>query len=578
MRSRPDVKLLVRPRVLVPGQPFEAEAVLISKSRTPVDAVTVCLRATLRASSGGRGEELQLLALEAVHRPGHLRVGENRLKTMFQIPAALPPSYDDGVWASIAYRVHVDVDIPWWPDRSTVFAAHCVGPRGPDVGARPKVFLSHLGGPQAREPFFEVSLDATVIPASGVVRGLVAVSNMGGHDIHGLSVALLTREHVQGFVHERSAPLVPLWGSAPPDAMPIAFTLEAPRSPTFQTPQFGVDYFLVFTLEASWSVAHTCRIPITIAPEHSHGIEASRQLHPIGSPRVTQVLSGAIRGTPFSLATGAHSVEGRFGSVTAQASLATRDGELVRVVDFDYPPLGVELRVFGRSLTDALSDDIFEPKTGRGRYSASGRERGQVERVVDHIVAQLEAFEHGNVQDHHAVAWERGGLHDEPTVRDFLGRVARMAETLDRARMALPPPLFMDQPIIVDRWNRAAVALGARFEAGSMSLRELTLHGMPCTISCRWKRGGVFVGTALEVQVAPPLEDPSLDGPRASAAARALAANLRATAPTLRIASNMVSAELASPAADPMTLIPFLEQMAQLARLLRGETSQGAYR
>ncbi len=578
MRSRPDVKLLVRPPVVVPGQPFEAEAVLVSRSPTPVDSVTVSLRATVRASSGGQVPMVfELLALEAVHRPGRLRKGENRLKTMFQIPPTLPPSYD-GVWASISCRVHVDVDIPWWPDRSAVFAARCIGPRGPDATARPKVFLSHVGGPQPNQPFFEVSLDATTVPASGVIRGLVAVSNMGGFDVRGLSVALVTLERVQGFAHERSAPLFPLWGSAPPDAMPIAFTLQAPSAPTFQTSQFGVEYFLVFTLQASWSASHTCRIPLTVAPEHSRGIEESRQLHPIGSPRITQMLSMSIHGTPFSLAPGAHSVQGRFGSVVAHASLATRDGELVRVVDFDYPPLGVELRIFGRSLTDVLSDDIFEPATGRGRYSASGREQSQVERVVDHIVAQLEAFEHGDVQDHRAVAWERGGLHDEATVRGFLGRVAVMAETLDRARVAMPPPLFMDKPMLVENWKRAAATLGGRFEAGSMAIRDLRIHGMPCTIESRWKRPGLFVCTALEVLVAPPLEDGSLDGPRASAAARAIAANLRATTPTLRIEPHRIGAELASPTADPMTLLPFLEQMVQLARLLRGETSQGAYR
>lgn len=579
MRSRPDVKLLVRPPVLVPGQPFEAEAVLVSKSPTPVDAVTVSLRGTLRASSGDQvPTTIELLALEAVHRPGQLLPGENRLKTLFQVPAHLPPSYDDGVWASLTYRVHVDVDIPWWPDRSSVFAAHCVGPESPPAAAHPKVFLSHAGGARADEPFFEVSLDATVVPASGVIRGLVAASNMGGHDVRGLSVALVTRERVQGFVHDRSAHEVTLCGTAPPEGMPIAFTLEAPRSPTFQTSRFAVEYLLAFTLHASWSSSHTCRIPITIAPEHARGIEESRQLHPIGSPRVTQLLGAAIEGTPFSLVAGAHAVEGRFGAVGARASLATRKGELVRVVDFDYPPLGVELRIFGRSLTDVLSDDIFEPENGRGLYSASARERGQVAGVVEHIVGQLTEFEHGDVGDHHAVAWERGGLHDETTVRDFLRRVAGLAETLDQARIAMPPPLFMDQTVLVDNWKRAAATLGGRFEAGSMAIRGLVVQGLPCTIASRWKRPGRFVCTALDVTLAPPLEDASLEGPRASAAARAIAATLRATAPTLRIEPHGISAELASPAADPMTLLPFLEQMVELARLLRGETSRGAYR
>ncbi len=575
MRSRPRVKLLVRPPVLVPGKPFEAEAILVSESRTPVSSVRVALRGSAAVSNASE----TLVALEAVHHPGHLAVGETRLSTRFDVPVGLPPSYEEGMWASISYRVHVDVDIPWWPDRRSAFAAHCVGAEGLDGAPRPKVFLSHIEGPQPDVPFFEVSLDTTVIPASGMIRGLVAVSNTGGHRVQGLSVALLTREHVVPFVHERSGPAISLWSAAPPDGMPVAFTLQAPRSPSFQTSSFAVDHLLVLTLHVAWAGNHTCRIPIVIAPEHTQGFDAApRQLHPIGSPRVAQMLSAAIVGTPFSLADGGHGVEGRFGSVVARASLATREGELVRVADFLFPPLGVELRIFGRSLTDFMNDDVFEPVAGRGRYSASAREKDQVERVVEHIVAQLVAFEHGDVHDHRAAAWDRGGLHDEPTVRAFLARVAALAETLDRARIALPAPLFMDQPIIVERWNRAAASLGARLETGSMSLRELTIHGLPCTIACRWKRGGLFVSTALEVMVAPPLEDASLDGPRASAAARTLAASLRATAPTLRIAPNMVSAELASPASDPMTLIPFLEQMVQLTRLLRGETSQGAYR
>ncbi len=578
MRSRPDVKLLVRPPALVPGQPFEAEAVLVSGSLTPVGSVTVSLRATLRAASGDEVPTVvELLALQAVHRPGQLRKGEQRLMTRFDVPTALPPSYD-GLWASIAYRVHVDVDIPWWPDRNSVFAARCLGPQGPDASAKPKVFLSHVGGPIPHIPFFEISLDATTVPARSVLRGLVAASNLGGLDIDGLSVTVVTREHVGGAARDRQTPLVPLWGSAPPEGMPIAFTLEAPSSPSFQTFQFGVEYFLDFVLHSKWSQNYACRMPVTIAPEHSRGIEESRQLHPIGSTRITQVLSAAVRGTPFALAVGAHAVEGRFGAVAARVALATRDGELVRVVDFDYPPLGVELRVFGRSLTDALSDDIFAPKAGEGRYSASARERGQVERVVEHIVAMLEAFEHGDVHDHRAVVWERGGLHDEASVRGFLGRVAAMAETLDRARVAMPPPLFMDKPILVERWERAARTLGGRFEAGSMAIRDLQVQGMPCTIASRWKRGGRFVCTALEVTLSPPLEDASLDGPRASAAARAIAANLRATAPALRIEPHRIAAELASPTADPMTLLPFLEQMVELARRMRGETSQGAYR
>jgi hypothetical protein len=144
MRSRPRVKVLYRPRFAVPGDPFEVEVVLTSKSDTPVDAISFLLVGSERYDYGKREQRRELVRQIGRHEPRTLTKGEHRLRTRFDIPRDAMASFQ-GERASVAYGLEVHVSIPWWPDVRNHYLVP-VGWRGYDPPEpRPGIYASRRG-------------------------------------------------------------------------------------------------------------------------------------------------------------------------------------------------------------------------------------------------------------------------------------------------------------------------------------------------------------------------------------------------------------------------------------------------
>src|SRR5262245_30882553 len=130
MRSRPRVQLWLSPGEPCPGQTFECDVVLLSRSDTPCDGVSVELLGQ-RLVAGGRMLAVTplvptaaasapavetLLHAHAAHPAQRLPPGRHLFRSSYRIPPEAPPSYT-GRFLRIQYLIRVRVRIPWWPDR-----------------------------------------------------------------------------------------------------------------------------------------------------------------------------------------------------------------------------------------------------------------------------------------------------------------------------------------------------------------------------------------------------------------------------------------------------------------------------
>ena len=173
MRSRPRVKLLLSPSVVTPSTRLLAETVLVAKTTTPIEFVSMTLRCNVSAASGSgktRSEHVSSLYLrEWRSKPDTLAPGEHRYRVAFDLPAALPPTYS-GKDARIDYVIRVHVAIPWWWDRVETFTVPVVSTESASPPTpHPQSFATSSDGPRGTKPFMEVALETTNVSVGDVL-------------------------------------------------------------------------------------------------------------------------------------------------------------------------------------------------------------------------------------------------------------------------------------------------------------------------------------------------------------------------------------------------------------------------
>ena len=241
MRSRPDIKLYLSPAELTPGAHLQAEAVLRSRSETPIDGIVVRLTGLEQRQSGmvmvgnaplPQYQTYRHVDLVARVPKALLTPGEHRFTFAFDIPPNAPPQYRSRT-TSIVYDLDVRVGIPWWPDRSAHYLVPVVASPLSAVGAG-AAFCTDARGPQGTALYLEASLESPVVPLGGVLRGALSLANVAHHRIRRIELALVHTEHARdgsGRDAEMQRYVVTLQEGAPADgqALPFRMTLPANR-------------------------------------------------------------------------------------------------------------------------------------------------------------------------------------------------------------------------------------------------------------------------------------------------------------------------------------------------------------
>jgi hypothetical protein len=590
VRSRPGVKLLLSPAVVTPSTRLLAETVLVSKSKTPVDYVSVTLRCHVFTAAGTgrtRGEAVSVL----YHRewrspPSVLTPGEHRYRVAFDLPATLPPTYT-GTDARVDYSIVVHVAIPWWRDRIDTFTVKVAPPQSPEApAARPRSFATSNDGPRGTKSFMEVALETTELAVGDVLVGSVSLQNLRGKRIRGLEVAIVEVEEVTQPSHEaREARRfsVRVHDGTPHEGEPIPFRVTVPDG---ATPGFNVGPLVVKShaevrAVVAWGEDVIVRPPLVVVPRASAQRSEVGWVAPVGRERRALVWQRVAQRSSLSIDPRTERMFGARRTVTIEVRAQEQDGDFWLVAKLGWDSLGLDLEIGEKKWTDVLALDVVKSgdQTADARFVAHAREHAQARPVVTgELMAALLPFERVEVDDSSAELASRGSAHTTELVETFVQAVLGAAEAIANAAERVPAPLLFEHDVVA--WRAFAERLRGTLELGKMQVRDGLVGSERVTIGTEWTKNGALVGTRIEVAIDPRLETPpaSPDDPAISPAARDVWRHLAGRVAAVRVESDAVFLELEGKLADPGEAMPTVELAVALRRALAGIKGAGPFR
>jgi hypothetical protein len=585
MRGRPTVKTYLRPAVARPGSPLQVEVVLTSRSDTPIDYVETTLQGTARMQVGRYGSSVRLLEHRARHGPRTLTRGEHRFASRFNLPTGLAPTYR-GAIAWVDYLLTVHVSIPWWPDRRQSFVVP-MSSTARGEGLTPRILVSSLDGPRGATPFLELALDSSTIEIGGVLAGAVSTSNTLQTSIRALDLFLVAIESStqSSFSYEVRRARWRIHDGQPGEGQSIPFRVALPRDlqVAFAAPNFQVSWALDVVADVVWGFDATLRSPVTLVPPSTapHGDEGSRWVAPVGRER---------RAIAWSTVADRHGMvndvaEERMSASVGNSSLVVStqqrgaDG-LYWIATLKWAPLGIDLHAERRTWTDVFSANRIHLGDGRAasRFSAHAREEGQGRAVLaGGALESLEPFDEATVTDDGAVLASRAQAETLAQLDAFVTGAVVAAQALALGITRVPPPATMAAHVA--RWEAFASRVGGELRVGPMSISSTSFGPEAIEIETLWSGPGRAEGTVARLRLSPPLEgelDP--DSPATSPESRQLAKIITEGVRSVRFGPSALEALVDGPLDDPATLEPVLQNLAALARSIRGVPPAGPFR
>lgn len=588
MRCRPKLEVRAHPQVARPGEEIRVEAVLRSKSETPVDFVSIVLRGTIRVTLGSGNEAQthtrQFYGYEWRSGETTLAPGERRFTAAFRLPDDAPPMYTSSV-AIVTYTLGVRVSIPWWPDREGEYVLNVARPPMDAPPAAPRVFATSLDGPVGKEPFIELALDDTWLTAGTALSGSVSFQNLRGRRIKNVSVALVEVETIAlpyATTRESRSWGLRIFDGMPQENEPIRFALRVPAEayPAIRTSAFTMTTFVEARASVAWGSDLVIRVPIEVAPLGSTVRNKGRRVAPIGREHRAVVWAAIAGRSALVFDADNERLHGMRGRVAVEIRNEQRADGPVAVAELRYPPLGVDLEIRERSWTDALAANLV--KSGHtkadARLGAHAREHDQAAPVVACLAPALVAFDDVRADDAIAVVSTAGSLHTARALDSFVAAVFALADALDAARALIVAPfVFRDH---VDAWRLFAEHLGGRLRLGDMSIRGGRIGTDAVELGAEFSAKGVLLGTGARVAIDPPLGTlpASVEDPALSPAARDAWRSLVEHVPDMRLAPDAIELRFEGKTADPATLLPTLEIAVKLRRALVGAAGAGPFR
>jgi hypothetical protein len=593
VRSRPDLKLFLSPGHPTPGTRFRAEAVLTSRSETPINGVEFHFlgREQRHAGTSMAGDVPIAQYVGYTHVDLWARTpktvlskGVHRFAADFDVPPGAAPMYRSQS-ASVQYDLQVRVEIPWWPDRSERYAVPIAAlPERPRISAG--TFCTDGRGPQGSALYLEASLESSVVPLGGSLRGAVSVGNVAQHRVRRINLSLVVSERGRGTSsapYEVTRYTVTLVDGAPQESLPLRFRLGVPpdAAPGFTGHVVQVSWHLEVRAVITLGTDVTLTIPIEVirAAEGAEPLPGpAARVPPVGRERRALVWAESARRHGLSNDPAEERMTMDLGENSSLAITLEpqKEGGLRYTATIAWPRLGIDLAVTEKRWVDAWSKgsiSAFAPDFA-ARFTVRGREEAQVRAFLDEASCRaLLLFDEVAAGEEGSVLASPGTAQSVEEVDAFVSRAIVVARTLSERTRRIPPPAIMMG--YVEAWRSFAGMLGGRLEPGGMWIHEAAFDEATLQLGTVWSENGLPEATVvvLPLVVKEGGEDPRVDGP-----AKALLDGVIAQGASVEVKREKIVARLPAPLKDPREIEPVLVGLARLARMLRGGAAQGPYR
>ncbi len=590
MRSRPSIKVFLKPGVPHPGDKLEVEAHFEAKTETPVTQVTFDLKGVERVTVQ-RGKS----TVQWKHDHFHLRAeqegktfspGIHTYRATFPLPVTLPPLYQ-GRYCSVDYVIEVRAHIPWWPDSIGRYNVP-IAQLPLNAESKPAVFVSEYGGPQGDDLYAELSLASTVVEPGEVIRGTVAFSN--GSKERGVRVALVAFENLHadagfwagGSIRETLD--VRRWthtltNMPPPEGigLPFEFAVAPNTIPSFEGKIGDLRWAIEVLAERTFSNRTILRAPILIVPKTRQSRANPQMSAPaVGLKRKFESFQrvGARLGLTYDKEQ--HDLRGSSRAIGFRIAAETNaDGAPATVAHLSWPSLGMDLRVGPTSWTDWMGSHRVETQVPefQKKFTAQSRVTGQAEALLDQsLCIQLARFNDVRLNDEGATFLVPMSLVDERPLGDFVEQVLRVAAELNLAfeRIPLPPSLVEHG----GAWRAFANRLGGRFEPGRGAIFDATFALERVEIVTSWSDDGKYATTRIRMPLGSRVDTDAIS----PAAQKLVDALSQESGTKANVTSDSVDLHLDRLVTDPASLEPLLEGLLRLTQTLRGRGAAGPFR
>lgn len=489
IKQRPTIQVVLPP-IAQPGDALEAEVVLSVSAPVPVNRIVCALRGHERVELDGADGQIALCNEEVVLlEEGSLPAGETRLSAVFQLPADLPPSYQRAASGiTIGYRVHVAVDIPWWPDaeESSELCVTLPPRRAPAVG--PKFHRCHRDTPSGRGSYVEIGLSSDQLVAGDAVEGELALGNVrqNHYDSARLGIASTELMFAAGAELEARGRAVrtefDISKLEEGQTLPFRVTLPDDLTPSFSSALCTLTWCFEATLRIDDEPALVARIPVSVLPPHSTRTPAE-EAEPllVGGERLTKIWADVAEELQMHLDAGETTLRVTVDRVDLVVRRENRGSVGRRLVaELRFPSLGVAA--------------AFDESTWR-HAKITSREPGQIEGFVAGIAPTLVGLHITACDDERLVVVRDEPGNDYAPLVEFCSDAIALAGALTPAASAITPPRCMASAL--DGWQSVTQRLRGELREGDMSITG-RLDGAEAYIATQWQPDGAPLRTRFE--------------------------------------------------------------------------------
>jgi hypothetical protein len=577
---------------LEPGEPFDVDVVLASRSETPTDFVDVSLVSEV-GTAIPQGKSVATRQMQHVPKqdfrwqPGTLGIGDHRQRFRFTLPAWTPPSYRAaGGWCRVAYTVSVHVAIPMWIDRHAYFGLPVAAPAQVITAGTQTIVATHGNGPQSGAMYIECSLDATQLSPGEELRGDVSFANVSSKRIRRVTLSLVGTERTHQPYEAANTVLryaTTLVSGPPPEgeSFPFRFTLPSNLWPSFDAQIFSLQWAFEVRADVVLGADVVLTIPIRVS-RLPPGVEPPPRSHraiPVGRQRLARLWAIVAQRMGIAYDDQSATMLASRGNVSMTIAREAYEGTLGTVATIRYPHLGLDVKLGERGLFTALTRHFALPNAAADeRFRVTGREEAQLAAFFDRdLSAYLSTATRVELDDDQCRIHVPGAASTASTLESVTRTALHVMGLLDAAIARVTPPLAMAG--YVAAWRAFADATSGRLELGRLWIHDASIGGF------RFEVGTVFEpdspsprGTLVRVPIEPPLDHvPTVDDASLSALAReALKALTADKGFHADIHGLGMYIEGATP--DPSVLAPKIEGMISVLRALRGAVATGPFR
>ena len=566
-----------------PGDDFTVTLTIDAAEALELGGVRVRLSGRERATTRELTDTHTLLELETTVPLAALPAGRHQVRASFALPPTLPPSHDGRV-LDILYVVEARVIVRRWTDTVAAWTVFIDAPPGEPIRpGPPQSGASTRPERTPDDPLLEISLGASVVAGGDVVTGALALSNVPAGAQRGCELALIAHERpriaddddpeVQRFAFP---PLPPIGTGR--DGQPVPFELTLPRglTPTFKARLGALTWFI--EARAYTDLGNLlARVPVHVVAALGPAAAPARVAAPvIGSDRVRSL----------------------WDKVASQLGLEHRDGDLRGTIAGSMLTVRQERRGARRQLVGELTPRSLrlglhvEPRRALFRaarglrpddgddpgYAIHARERPQALALLQALAPVLRRLPEASLGDEHARFVLPDAGHNEARLVEFTTTLHELARALADARLAVPPPVKLADHVLA--WRALATTLDGSLDSADMSITG-RLRGLDVAVRADWSDGWSDPGLTLEITTTHALAEAWHASRIPTSAAELPPAGLallaRAVADdgdaTLTIASHSLALHLGDAPTDPRPLLPRLDPLADLALLLRDQSS-----